>query len=184
VERGIGGVTMRWYSISVFSNFENRVAEQIQAEVERQGLDHQIEQVVVPTEEVIEFRRGRKIPKKRRFMPGYILIRMEMTDAGYHLIKSVNRVTGFLGPEGQPSPMRDDEVNPILQRAELGATQPRALISFDVGEMVNVTDGPFEGFSGMVEEVDEEAARLKVSVSIFGRATPVDLDYTQVTKQI
>ena len=173
----------RWYAISVLSNFEKRVAEQIQSEAARKGMEDVFDEVLVPTEEVIELRRGKKVSKQRRFMPGYILIKMEMTDAGYHLVKSVHRTTGFLGPQGKPEPMKDDEVKAILKRAEQGATQPRALISFVVGEVVNVTDGPFEGFSGMVEDVDYEAARLKVSVSIFGRATPVDLEYTQVTKQ-
>lgn len=177
-------MAMRWYSVSVLSNYEKRVAEQIRAEAERTGLHDKIEQVLVPTEEVLELRRGKKVKLERRFMPGYILVRMEMTDPGYHLIKSLNRVSGFLGPVGQPSPLPDKEVEAILERAEQGAQQPRALISFDAGEIVIVTDGPFEGFSGMVEDVDENAARLKVAVSIFGRATPVDLDYTQVTKQV
>ena len=117
-------------------------------------------------------------------MPGYVLVKMEMSDRSYHLVKSVQRVTGFLGPPGKPTAMEDSEVSTILQRAEKGAEHPKFLISFDVGEVVNVTDGPFEGFSGMVEEVDEDAARLKVSVSIFGRSTPVDLEYTQVSKQL
>ncbi len=177
-------MAMRWYSVSVLTNFEKRVAGQIAAEAARNGLDDDIDQILVPTEEVIELRRGKKISRERRFMPGYVLVRMRMSDAGYHLIKSLSRVTGFLGPVGRPSPLRDEEVDSILRRAEQGASQPRALISFDVGEIVAVTDGPFEGFSGMVEEVDESAARLKVSVSIFGRATPVDLEYTQVSKQV
>lgn len=177
-------MAMRWYSVSVLSNYEKRVAEQIKTEAVRTGLGDDIDQVLVPTEEVIEHRRGKKVSRERRFMPGYILVRMEMSDSGYHLIKSLSRVSGFLGPVGRPSPLPDAEVEAILERAEQGAQQPRALISFDVGEIVSVTDGPFEGFSGMVEEVDENAARLKVSVSIFGRATPVDLDYTQVSKQI
>ncbi|MCY3878281.1 MAG: transcription termination/antitermination protein NusG [Rhodobacteraceae bacterium] len=176
-------MAMRWFSVSVLSNYEKRVAEQIKALVVQKGLDKQIKQIVVPTETVAEYRRGKPTDVERRLLPGYIMIRMQMTDEGYHLIKSVNRVMGFLGPEGKPSPMPDVEVDAILQRVEKGAEQPRTLIMYDVGEMVNVTDGPFEGFSGMVEEVDAEAARLKVSVSIFGRATPVDLEYSQVTKQ-
>ncbi len=176
-------MAQRWYTISVLSNYEKRVAEQIRAEAARRGLDQDIEEVLVPVEEVIEFRRGKKVPRERRFMPGYVLIRMEMSDAGYHLVKSVNRVTGFLGPEGQPVPLKDEEVAVIQRRTEQGATQPRALISFDVGEMVTVVHGPFEGFSGMVEEVDEDVARLKVTVAIFGRPTPVELEFTQVSKQ-
>ena len=173
----------RWYSVSVLSNFEKKIAEQIKTAVAENGLEDQIEEVLVPTEEVIEIRRGKKVTAERRFMPGYVLIRMEMTDKGYHLVNSINRVTGFLGPQGKPMPMRDDEVNQILNRVEEGEQQPRTLIHFDVGEKVAVTDGPFEGFDGMVEDVDDENQRLKVTVSIFGRATPVELEYTQVTKQ-
>jgi transcriptional antiterminator NusG len=134
------------------------VAEQIRHSVIDAGLEDEIEEVLVPTEEVIEIRRGKKVPTERRFMPGYVLVRMEMTDEGYHLINSINRV-------------------------EEGEAAPRTLISFDIGEKVKVTDGPFEGFDGMVEEVDEDNARLKVTVSIFGRATPVELEFTQVSKE-
>ena len=172
----------RWYSVSVLSNFEKKIAEQIRHSVEEKGLEDEIEEVLVPTEEVIEVRRGKKVTAERRFMPGYVLVRMEMTDRGYHLINSINRVTGFLGPQGRPMPMRDSEVNSILNRVEEGQEAPRSLISFEVGENVNVTDGPFEGFSGLVEDVDEGNSRLKVTVSIFGRATPVELEFTQVSK--
>ncbi|WP_103334670.1 transcription termination/antitermination protein NusG [Pseudotabrizicola formosa] len=174
----------RWYSVSVLSNFEKKVAEQIKTAVAEAGLGEEIDEVMVPTEEVIEVRRGKKVTSERRFMPGYVLVRMEMTNKGYHLISSINRVTGFLGPQGKPMPMRDSEVNQILNRVEEGEAAPRNLIRFDVGEKVKVTDGPFEGFDGMVEDVDEEHSRLKVSVSIFGRATPVELEFTQVTKGI
>jgi len=173
----------RWYSVSVLSNFEKKIAEQIRHAVADAGLEDEIEEVLVPTEEVIEVRRGKKVTAERRFMPGYVLVRMEMTDRGYHLINSINRVTGFLGPQGKPMPMRDDEVNQILNRVEEGEAQPRTLIAFDIGEKVSVNDGPFEGFDGMVEEVDEDNQRLKVTVSIFGRATPVELEFTQVAKQ-
>lgn len=172
----------RWYSVSVLSNFEKKVAEQIRTAVAEAGLAEEIDEVLVPTEEVIEVRRGKKVTSERRFMPGYVLVRMEMTNKGYHLISSINRVTGFLGPQGKPMPMRDSEVNQILNRVEEGEAAPRNLIRFDIGEKVKVTDGPFEGFDGMVEDVDEEHSRLKVSVSIFGRATPVELEFTQVTK--
>ena len=174
----------RWYSVSVLSNFEKKVAEQIKQAVEEKGLQDEIEEVLVPTEEVIEIRRGKKVTSERRFMPGYVLVRMDMTDRGYHAITSINRVTGFLGPQGRPMPMRDSEVNQMLNRTtETGeAAAPRNLIRFEVGENVNVTDGPFEGFSGMVEEVDEASGRLKVTVSIFGRPTPVELEFTQVSK--
>ncbi|MGC8204055.1 transcription termination/antitermination protein NusG [Aliiroseovarius sp. PTFE2010] len=173
----------RWYSVSVLSNFEKKVAEQIKHAVEENGLEDQIEEVLVPTEEVIEVRRGKKVTTERRFMPGYVLVRMEMTDQGYHLINSTNRVTGFLGAQGKPMPMRDEEVNQILNRVEEGAEAPRTLISFEVGENVSVNDGPFEGFDGMVEDVDDDNQRLKVTVSIFGRATPVELEFTQVSKR-
>lgn len=174
----------RWYSVSVLSNFEKKVAEQIRTAVADANLGDEIDEVLVPTEEVIEVRRGKKVTSERRFMPGYVLVRMEMTNRGYHLISSINRVTGFLGPQGKPMPMRDSEVNQILNRVEEGEAAPRNLIRFDVGEKVKVTDGPFEGFDGMVEDVDEEHSRLKVSVSIFGRATPVELEFTQVTKGV
>ena len=173
----------RWYSVSVLSNFEKKIAEQIRAKVEEQGLEAQIDEVLVPTEEVIEVRRGKKVTTERRFMPGYVLVHMEMSDEGYHLVNSINRVTGFLGPQGRPMPMRDADVQAILGRVEEGQEAPRVEISFEVGEKVKVNDGPFEDFDGMVEEVDEISQRLKVTVSIFGRATPVELEFTQVTKQ-
>jgi transcriptional antiterminator NusG len=181
-EEGGNGMAKRWYSVSVLSNFEKKVAEQIQKSVAEAGLQDEIEEVLVPTEEVLEVRRGKKVTSERRFMPGYVLVRMEMSNRGYHLISSINRVTGFLGPQGKPMPMRDDEVNAILNRVAEGEVAPRNLIRFDIGERVKVTDGPFEGFDGMVEGVDEAANRLKVSVSIFGRATPVELEFTQVSK--
>ena len=169
--------------MSVLSNFEKKIAEQIRTSVTEVGLEDQIEEVLVPTEEVIEVRRGKKVTTERRFMPGYVLVRMEMSDQGYHLINSINRVTGFLGPQGRPMPMRDAEVNAILNRVQEGEEAPRTLISFEVGERVKVNDGPFEDFDALVEGVDEENQRLKVTVSIFGRETPVELEYTQVTKQ-
>ncbi|MEI4197898.1 transcription termination/antitermination protein NusG [Roseovarius sp. E0-M6] len=173
----------RWYSVSVLSNFEKKIAEQIRQSVAEQGLEDEIDEVLVPTEEVIEVRRGKKVTAERRFMPGYVLVHMEMSDQGYHLINSINRVTGFLGPQGRPMPMRDAEVNTILNRVQEGEDAPRTLISFEVGEKVKVNDGPFEDFDGMVEEVDDDNQRLKVTVSIFGRETPVELEFTQVTKQ-
>jgi transcriptional antiterminator NusG len=175
----------RWYSVSVLSNFEKKVAETIRTSVEEQGLEDQIDEVLVPTEEVIEVRRGKKVTSERRFMPGYVLVHMEMSDHGYHLINSINRVTGFLGPQGRPMPMRDAEVQGILGRVEEGeASTPKLLISFEIGEKVKVNEGPFEDFDGMVEEVDDDSQRLKVTVSIFGRETPVELEFTQVTKQM
>ena len=176
-------MTKRWYSVSVLSNFEKKIAEGIRVAAAEAELEDQIDEVLVPTEEVIEIRRGKKIPTERRFMPGYVLVHMEMTDEGYHLINSMNRVTGFLGPQGRPMPMRDAEVNQILNRVQEGEEAPRTLIHFEIGEKVKVNDGPFEDFDGMVEEVDDDNQRLKVTVSIFGRETPVELEYTQVTKQ-
>jgi transcriptional antiterminator NusG len=173
----------RWYSVSVLSNFEKKIAEQIRQAAIENGLEDDIEEVLVPTEEVIEVRRGKKVTAERRFMPGYVLVRMEMSDRGYHLINGINRVTGFLGPQGRPLPMRDAEVNAILNRVQEGEESPRTLIHFEVGERVKVNDGPFEDFDGMIEAVDEDNQRLKVAVSIFGRETPVELEFTQVTKQ-
>ena len=172
----------RWYSVSVLSNFEKKVAEQIRLAAAEAGLEDEIEEVLVPTEEVIEVRRGKKVTSERRFMPGYVLVRMDMNTRSYHLINSINRVTGFLGQSGKPSPMRDEEVNLILNRVEECEAAPRSLIRYEVGEQVKVNDGPFEGFSGMVEEADEEQNRLKVMVSIIGRPTPVELEFTQVQK--
>jgi len=173
----------RWYSVSVLSNFEKKIAEQIRTSVAENGLEEDIDEVLVPTEEVIEVRRGKKVTTERRFMPGYVLVHMEMSDQGYHLINSINRVTGFLGPQGRPMPMRDAEVNVLLNRVQEGEDSPRTLIRYEIGEKVKVNDGPFEDFDGMVEEVDDDNQRLKVTVSIFGRETPVELEFTQVTKQ-
>lgn len=173
----------RWYSVSVLSNYEKKVAEGIRAAVIEKGLEDQIEEVLVPTEDVIEIRRGKKVTTERRFMPGYVLVRMEMSDRGYHLISNINRVTGFLGPQGRPMPMRDAEVQAILGRVAEGEETPRTLIRFEIGERVKVADGPFEGFDGMIEGIDEGTQRLKVAVSIFGRETPVELDFAQVVKQ-
>lgn len=172
----------RWYAASVLSNFEKRVAESIRESVRQHGLEDEIEEVMVPTEEVTEIRRGRKVAVERRFMPGYVLVKMAMNDRTYHVITSINRVTGFLGPQGKPTPLREAEVARILNQVEEGVERPRPMITFQIGEQVNVTDGPFEGFQGLVEDVDEDNARLKVSVSIFGRATPVELEYAQVAK--
>lgn len=172
----------RWYAVSVLSNFENKVAESIRDGVAQHGLEEAIEEVVVPKEEVMELRRGRKVMTERRFMPGYVLVHMDMTDEAYHLVKNTQRVTGFLGPMGKPMPMRDEEVARMLHQAEESAERGVPEIIYEIGEQVKVTDGPFEGFVGMVEDIDVEHARLKVTVSIFGRATPVDLEYGQVQK--
>ena len=175
-------MTARWYSVHVLSNFEKKVAESIKEAVAQQGLEEEILEVLVPTEEVVEVRRGQKVNVERRFMPGYVLVKMEMTDRAYHLINDTQRVTGFLGPQGKPTPLRDSEVARILNQVEEGLERPKPSITFEVGEQVHVTDGPFESFTGLVEDVDQENARLKVTVSIFGRATPVELEYSQVAK--
>lgn len=174
----------RWYSVSVLSNYEKKIAEAIRQSAIDSNMEEQIEEVLVPTEEIIEVRRGKKVTTERRFMPGYVLVRMELSDEAYHLITSINRVTGFLGPQGRPMPMRDAEVNQILNRVQEGEDTPRTVIHFDIGEQVKINGGHFEGFDGNVEEVDDENQRLKVTVSIFGRATPVELEFTQVSKQV
>jgi transcriptional antiterminator NusG len=174
----------RWYSVSVLSNYEKKIAEAIRQSAIDSNMEEQIEEVLVPTEEIIEVRRGKKVTTERRFKPGYVLVRMELSDEAYHLITSINRVTGFLGPQGRPMPMRDAEVNQILNRVQEGEDTPRTLIHFDIGEQVKINGGHFEGFDGNVEEVDDENQRLKVTVSIFGRATPVELEFTQVSKQV
>jgi transcriptional antiterminator NusG len=173
----------RWYTVHVLSNFEKKVAESIKERARQNGLEDEIEEVMVPTEDVVEIRRGKKVQTERRFMPGYVLVKMEMTDAAYHLVMDTNRVTGFLGPQGKPSPLRESEVMRILNQVEEGLERPRPAIMFEIGEQVQVTDGPFESFEGTVEDVDEDNARLKVTVSIFGRATPVELEYAQVQKR-
>ena len=175
-------MAMRWYIIHAYSNFEKKVAESIQDSAERKGLEHLFDQILVPTEKVVEVRRGRKIDSERKFFPGYVLVRMDMTDEAYHLIKNTSKVTGFLGADNKPRPISDAEADQILNQVQEGVDRPKPSISFRIGESVRVCDGPFASFSGQVQEVDEERARLKVEVSIFGRATPVDLEYGQVEK--
>ena len=176
-------MAMRWYSVSVFSNFEKKVAENIKEMIVQKNLEKEVSEVLVPTEEVLEIRRGKKVQRERRFMPGYVLVKMDMSEEAYHAIKAINRVSGFLGANGKPTPLPDAEVARIINQVEEGGDTPRSLIAFEAGEKVNVTDGPFEGFSGTVEEVDDINSRLKLTVSIFGRATPVELEFTQVQKQ-
>lgn len=175
-------MTANWYIVHAYSNFEKKVAESIQLAAKDKGLDQFIEEIFVPTEEVTEVRRGRKINTERRFFPGYVLVKMTMNDQIYHLIKDTPKVTGFLGSGQKPMPVPQKEVDRIRGVMEEGESRPRPTITFEVGESVRVTDGPFASFSGIVEEVDEDAARLKVAVSIFGRATPVELEFNQVEK--
>ncbi len=172
----------RWYIVHAYSNFERKVAEAIKERAAQQGLTDLFEEVLVPMEEVVETRRGRKVSSERKFFPGYVLVKMQMTDQAYHLIKQTPKVTGFLGTDNKPMPITDGEAMRILQQVQEGVERPKPSITFEVGEMVRVADGPFASFSGQIEEVDEERARLKVAVSIFGRATPVELEFTQVEK--
>jgi transcriptional antiterminator NusG len=175
-------MTKRWYIVHAYSNFENKVAESIKEQAIQKGLGNLFEEVMVPTEEVIELRRGKKVASARRFFPGYVLVKMEMTDEAYHLIKNTPKVTGFLGSDNKPTPISDAEASRILHQVQEGIERPRPSIQFEIGEQVRVADGPFASFNGLVEEVDEERSRLKVAVSIFGRATPVELEYGQVEK--
>ncbi|MCF4098693.1 transcription termination/antitermination protein NusG [Maritalea mediterranea] len=172
----------RWYIVQAYSNFERKVAESIKEKVASSGLDHLFDEVLVPTEKVVEVRRGRKVDAERKFFPGYVLVKMELTDETFHLIKNQPKVTGFLGSDHKPIPISESEAQAILTQVQEGVDRPKPSVSFEVGEQVRVSDGPFASFNGLVEEVDEERARLKVEVSIFGRATPVELEYGQVEK--
>ena len=172
----------RWYIVHAYSNFENKVAESIEEKVKQKGLGHLFEAIMVPTEKVVEVRRGRKVDAERKFFPGYVLVKMDMTDEAFHLIKNIPKVTGFLGSDNKPQPISDREADQILNQVQEGVDRPKPSVMFDVGENIRVSDGPFASFNGIVQEVDEERARLKVEVSIFGRATPVDLEYGQVEK--
>jgi len=172
----------RWYIVHAYTNFERKVADAIQERAKQAGLEHLFEDIVVPTEEIVEMRRGRKVQSERKFLPGYLLVKMEMTDPAFLLIKNTPKVTGFLGSENKATPISEEEVKRILNQAEEGVERPKPTITFDIGEQVRVAEGPFASFSGHVEEVDEERARLKVAVSIFGRPTPVELEFGQVEK--
>jgi len=175
-------MAMRWYIVHAYSNFENKVAESIRERAAQNGLSDQFEQILVPTEKVVEVRRGRKVDTERKFFPGYVLVKAELTDQVFHLIKNTPKVTGFLGSDNKPMPIPESEALRILQQVQEGVERPKPSISFEIGENVRVADGPFASFNGVVEAVDEERSRLKVAVSIFGRATPVDLEYGQVEK--
>ena len=172
----------RWYVVHVYSGFESKVAQSIREQAQQTGLDDIIEEVLVPMEEVVQMRRGAKVSAERKFFPGYVLAKMEMTDEAWHLVKDTPKVTGFLGAGNKPSPISEGEARRILHQVQEGVERPKPSVTFEIGEQVRVSDGPFTSFNALVEDVDEERARLKVAVSIFGRATPVELEYAQVEK--
>lgn len=173
----------KWYIVHAYSNFEKKVAEAIRDQAKTQGLEDRFSEILVPTEDVVEIRRGKKVNSERKFFPGYVLVKMELTDEAFHLIKNTPKVTGFLGSGSKPIPVSEKEVQRIIGSIEEGAeTRAKPTIRFDIGEGVRVIDGPFASFNGTVEQVDEDRARLSVTVSIFGRATPVELEYAQVEK--
>ncbi|HEV2188860.1 MAG TPA: transcription termination/antitermination protein NusG [Stellaceae bacterium] len=172
----------RWYVIHVYSGFEKKVATAIREQAEQKGLGDRFEEILVPTEEVVEVRRGAKVNSERKFFPGYVLVKMDMDDETWHLVRNTAKVTGFLGGRGRPSPITEAEAARIMHQVQEGIERPKPSITFEIGEQVRVCDGPFTSFNGTIEDVDEEKSRVKVAVSIFGRATPVELEYTQVEK--
>ena len=175
-------MALQWYVIHVYSGFERKVAQSIEEQAKQAGMTDVIERVLVPIEEVVEIRRGAKVNAERKFFPGYVLVNMEMTDESWHLVKNTPKVTGFLGGRGRPTPISGAEADRIMRQVQEGIERPKPAITFEIGEQVRVCDGPFNSFNGFVEDVDEERARVKVAVSIFGRATPVELEYSQVEK--
>lgn len=176
-------MAMRWYVVHAFSGFENQVKRSLEERVHRKGLEHKFGQVLVPTEEVVEMRDGQKRKSERKFFPGYVLVQMEMDDETWHLVKEVPRVMGFIGGTGdRPAPITEKEAQQILQRVEEGAEKPRPKVLFEVGELVRIIEGPFNDFNGVVEEIDYDKNRLRVEVTIFGRSTPVELEFGQVEK--
>ena len=171
-----------WYIIQAYSNFERKVADSIREQAKQRHLEHLFEEVMVPTEKVVEVRRGQKVDAERKFFPGYVLVKMDLTDEAYHLIKNTPKVTGFLGADNTPKPISDAEAARIMHQVQEGIERPKLSVSFEVGEQVRVSEGPFASFNGVVEEVDDGRSRLKVAVSIFGRPTPVELEFAQVEK--
>ncbi len=175
-------MTGQWYVIHVYSGFERKVAQSIREQAEQKGLADRFEEVLVAVEEVVEMRRGAKVSGERKFFPGYVLIKMVMDDETWHLVRNTPKVTGFLGARGRPTPISPAEAERIMRQVQEGIERPKPSVRFEIGEQVRVCDGPFQSFNGLVEDVDEEKARLKVAVSIFGRSTPVELEYSQVEK--
>lgn len=176
-------MSLRWYVIHAYSNFENQVKKSLEERVKRAGLEHYFGKILVPTEEVLEMRMGQQRRSERKFFPGYVLVQMELNDETWHLVKEVPRVLGFIGgTSDKPAPISDKEAEAILSRVEEGSQKPRPKVLFEVGEVVRVVEGPFKDFNGVVEEVNYEKNRLRVSVLIFGRSTPVELDFGQVEK--
>ena len=171
-----------WYIVQSHSNFENKVAKLIKEEAEKLNFSEKIEEIIVPTHDITEVRRGKRVQRKKKYFPGYVLIKSEMDNDLYHTIKNIKKVSGFLGTKGVPVPVSDKEIEKILGQIKDGVAQPKSAIDYSVGEKVQVIDGPFASFNGLIEDIDEEKSRLKVSVSIFGRPTPVDLEYNQVEK--
>ena len=175
-------MTHRWYVVHAYSGSEKTVADEIRKKADKQGLTDRFQEILVPTEEVVELKRGQKTQVEKKVFPGYILVRMDMNDTTWHLVKDIPRVTGFLGAKGKPAPISNTEAERLIKELQDTAERPRSTISYDIGEAVKVIDGPFNSFTGVVEDVDTEKMRLSVSVSIFGRATPVELDFSQVEK--
>ena len=171
-----------WYIVQTFSGFEQKVAETLKEIVKKQELNEKIGEILVPVHEVTEVVRGKRVQRKRKYFPSYVLVKMEMSKDIYHMIKNIQKVTGFLGTTGKPAPVSEKEIDKIMGRIKEGTLAPKTQITYDIGEQVKVCEGPFSSFSGLVEEVDEDKSRLKVSVSIFGRPTPIDLEYNQVEK--